>query len=408
MGGSGFGDMHRLINRYILREIAVPFCMILFVLTFVLLMGKILQVMDLMINKGVAFADIARLMLFLMPSFLAFTIPISLLIAILIGLGRLSGDNEWTIMKMSGVSLYQLSLPVACAALAAFLMTLATTLLLVPYGNLASKALLFDMARQKASIGIREKVFIDDFQGILLYAERIPAHGDFLEGVLISDSRISREPSTIIARRAYLISNPDTMVITLRLEDGSTHTVDAGLNHYRKMDFRFYDVRLDLASTLSGGKKVATKSSTEMSLSELTATLKNRGLKEEMLRDLAIELNKKMTVPVSCLVFALIGMPLGIRAHRSVRSRGFTIGLFLVLVYYLLRISGEALVETGRLSPVIGTWAPNWIFAAAGIILFSLSAGEVPFRRLFRGTSADPKPGATTADGASQKGKETP
>jgi lipopolysaccharide export system permease protein len=408
MGGSGFGDMHRLINRYILREIAVPFCMILFVLTFVLLMGKILQVMDLMINKGVAFADIARLMLFLMPSFLAFTIPISLLIAILIGLGRLSGDNEWTIMKMSGVSLYQLSLPVACAALAAFLMTLATTFFLVPYGNLASKALLFDMARQKASIGIREKVFIDDFQGILLYAERIPAHGDFLEGVLISDSRISREPSTIIARRAYLISNPDTMVITLRLEDGSTHTVDAGLNHYRKMDFRFYDVRLDLASTLSGGKKVATKSSTEMSLSELTATLRDRGLKEAALRDLAIELNKKMTVPVSCLVFALIGMPLGIRAHRSVRSRGFTIGLFLVLVYYLLRISGEALVETGRLSPVIGTWAPNWIFAAAGIILFSLSAGEVPFRRLFRGTSADPKPGATTADGASQKGKETP
>ena len=63
--------MHRLINRYILREIAVPFCMILFVLTFVLLMGKILQVMDLMINKGIAFTDIARLMLFLMPSFLA-------------------------------------------------------------------------------------------------------------------------------------------------------------------------------------------------------------------------------------------------------------------------------------------------------------------------------------------------
>ena len=407
MRGSGFGKMHRLINRYILREIAVPFCMILFVLTFVLLMGKILQVMDLMINKGVAFADIARLMLFLIPSFLAFTIPISLLIAILIGLGRLSGDNEWTIMKMSGVSLYRLSIPVACAALAAFLMTLATTLFLVPYGNLASKALLFDMARQKASIGIREKVFIDDFQGILLYAERIPVHGNFLEGVLVSDSRIIREPSTIIARRAYLISNPDTMVITLRLEDGSTHTVDAGLNHYRKMDFRFYDVRLDLASTLSGEKKIATKSSTEMSLSELTATLRNRGLKEEALRELAIELNKKMTVPVSCLVFALIGMPLGIRAHRSVRSRGFTIGLFLVLVYYLLRLSGEALVETEKLSPVIGTWTPNWIFAAAGILLFSLSAREVSFRQLFRGTSADPKPGATTADGASQKGMKS-
>jgi lipopolysaccharide export system permease protein len=395
--------MHRLINRYILREIAVPFCMILFVLTFVLLMGKILQVMDLMINKGIGFTDIALLMLFLMPSFLMFTIPISLLIAILIGLGRLSGDNEWTVLKMSGISLYQLSLPVACAALVAFLMTMATTIFLVPYGNLASKALLFDMARQKASIGIREKVFVDDFQGILLYAETIPAHGDFLEGVLISDSRISREPSTIIARRAYLVSNPDTMVITLRLEDGSTHTVDAGLTNYRKMDFRFYDVRLDLVSTLAGDKNPGTKSSTEMSLSELTAMLGKSGVKEEALREMAIELNKKLSIPFSCLVFALIGMPLGIRAHRSVRSRGFIIGLFLVLVYYLFRLSGEALVETARLSPIIGTWAPNLIFAAAGILLFSMSAGEVSFRQLFRRASAHP-----ATDGVSPKGKGSP
>jgi lipopolysaccharide export system permease protein len=397
--------MRRLINRYVLMEIAFPFCMMLLVLTFVLLMGKILQVMDLMINKGIAFADIARLMLYLLPSFLIFTIPISLLIAILIGLGRLSGDNEWTALKMSGVSLYQLSFPVACAALVAFLMTLATTIFLVPYGNLASKVLLMDMARQKASIGIREKVFIDDFQGILLYAERIPAHGDFLEGVLISDSRISLEPSTIIARRAYLVSNPDTMVVTLRLEDGSTHTVDAGLNRYRKMDFRFYDVRLDLASALSAEKKSGIKSRTEMNLSELTTALGNRGLKEEGLRELAIELNKKLTVPFSCLVFALIGMPLGIRAHRSVRARGFTLGIFLVLVYYLFLLSGEALVETGRLSPILGTWTPNWIFAVAGILLFSFSAREVSYRQLFRRVSADPASSATEADGSSRGGK---
>jgi len=397
--------MRRLINRYVLREIAFPFCMILLVLTFVLLMGKILQVMDLMINKGIAFADIARLMLYLLPSFLIFTIPISLLIAILIGLGRLSGDNEWTILKMSGVSLYQLSFPVACAALVAFLMTLATTIFLVPYGNLASKVLLMDMARQKASIGIREKVFIDDFQGILLYAERIPVHGDFLEGVLISDNRISREPSTIIARRAYLVSNPDTMVVTLRLEDGSTHTVDAGLNLYRKMDFRFYDVRLDLASALSAEKKNGIKSRTEMSLSELTTTLGNRGLKEEALRELAIELNKKLTVPLSCLVFALIAIPLGIRAHRSVRARGLTIGIFLVLGYYLFLLGGEALVETGRLSPILGTWTPNGIFAVAGILLFSFSAREVSFRQLFRRVSANPAPSVTEADGSSRGGK---
>jgi lipopolysaccharide export system permease protein len=369
-------NMHRLINRYILKEIAVPFCMILFVLTFVLLMGKILQLMDLMINKGIRFRDIAQLMLFLIPSFLMFTIPISLLIAILIGLGRLSGDNEITILKMSGVSLYQIAFPVACAAFFAFILTAATSLFLVPFGNVAAKSLLFDMAKQKASIGIREKVFIDDFRGILLYAEKIPVHGDFLEGVLVSDNRIIREPSTIIARRAYLISNPDTLAITLRLEDGSIHTVDAGLKNYRKMDFRFYDVRLDLSPSLSDEKKAGEKSSTEMTVAELSAKLQSREMNDGALRELSIELNKKLTIPLSCLVFALIGLPLGIRAHRSVRARGFTIGLALVLVYYLLRLSGEALVETGRLSPVVGTWTPNGIFAIAGIVLFHFASRE--------------------------------
>ncbi|MBU4122041.1 MAG: LPS export ABC transporter permease LptF [Proteobacteria bacterium] len=380
--------MRRLINGYILKEMAVPFCTILLVLTFVLLMGRILQLMDLMINKGIAFADIARLMILLMPSFLVFTIPISLLMAILIGLGRLSGDNEITVLKMSGVSLYQLSLPVACAALAAFIMTATTSLFLVPFGNLASRNLLYDMAKQKASIGIREKVFIDDFRGILLYAERISVHGDFLEGVLISDNRITREPSTIIARRAYLISNPDTMVITLRLEDGSTHTVDAGLKNYRKMDFRFYDVRLDLAASLSEKKEVDAKSGAEMTVAELISKLRSLGIKDEALREMAIELNKKLTIPLSCLVFALIGVPVGIRAHRSVRSRGFVIGLALVLAYYLLRLGGEALVETGRLSPVIGTWTPNAVFAVAGIISFYMAASEKPLSLHLRRSSA--------------------
>jgi lipopolysaccharide export system permease protein len=362
--------MNHLINRYILKEIALPFFMVLFVLTLVLILQKILQLIDLIINKGIRFTDIAQLILLLMPTLLMFTIPISLLIAILIGLGRLSSDNEITILKTSGVSLFQIAFPVAFAALVAFLLTGITTLYLVPYGNVASKNLLFDMAKQKASIGIREKVFIDDFRGILLYAEKIPIHGDFLEGVLVSDNRISKEPSTIIARKAYLISNPDTMAITLRLEDGTTHTVDAGLKNYRKMDFHFYDVRLDFTESLSEGKKSSTKPSTDMTVTELSAMLKSKEITEAIHREIVFELHKKLTIPMTCLLFALIALPLGIRAHRSVRSRGFAIGVAVVLIFYLLRLSGEALVETGRLSPIIGAWAPSMIFAVAGLLLF--------------------------------------
>jgi len=372
----------KIINRYMLKEIVIPFFMILAVLTFVLLMGKILQVMDLMVNKGISFFDILRLIIFLVPGFLVYTVPISLLIAILIGVGRLSGDNEWTVLRMSGLSLLQLSRPIARAAFAAFLITLATTLFLVPKGNLASRSLLFEIARSGAGVGIHEKIFIDYFRDILLYADRIPAQGDFLEGIFISDNHLKKEATTIIARRAYLISDPDKRYITLRLEDGSTHTVDKNLNTYRKADFRFYDMKLEIGATIAGNEG-RRKSSEEMTFPELQRMVNDRSLKDVEIRELLIELNKKLAIPLSCLIFPLLGIPLGMKAHRSVRARGFTAGLFLVMIYYLFRLIGEGMVESGKIAPFVGVWTPNAVFAIAGTLLFLSSAREQSLLKLF-------------------------
>jgi lipopolysaccharide export system permease protein len=372
--------MFKIIDRYILKEIAYPFFLILFVLTFVLLMGKIIQLMDLMVNKGVSFIDISKLFLLLTPSFLILTIPISLLISILIGLGRLSGDNELTILKASGMSLYKLLGPVALASLIAFIITAVTSLFLVPHSKYATKNLLFNVAKKKASVGIKEKVFNDDFKGILLYAESIPVHGDYMEGVIISDTRISKEPSTIIAEKAFLVSDPSLMTITLRLENGSTHTVDKMLKNYRKMNFSSYDVNLDIESSIAEARNVNAKDSNEMTIWELSQKLKTAGSEDAVFREMAIEYYKTITTPLSCIVFGILGIPLSIRAHRAVRSRGFTLGLIIVFIYYIIRLGGEALVETGRLSPLIGTWSPNIIFCIVGFYLLIRAANDRPLR----------------------------
>jgi lipopolysaccharide export system permease protein len=372
--------MFKIIDRYILKEIAYPFFLILFVLTFVLLMGKIIQLMDLMVNKGVSFIDISKLFLLLTPSFLILTIPISLLISILIGLGRLSGDNELTILKASGMSLYKLLGPVALASLIAFIITAVTSLFLVPHSKYATKNLLFNVAKKKASVGIKEKVFNDDFKGILLYAESIPVHGDYMEGVIISDTRISKEPSTIIAEKAFLVSDPSLMTITLRLENGSTHTVDKMMKNYRKMNFSSYDVNLDIESSIAEARNVNAKDSNEMTVWELSQKLKTADSEDAVFREMAIEYYKTITTPLSCIVFGILGIPLSIRAHRAVRSRGFTLGLIIVFIYYIIRLGGEALVETGRLSPLIGTWSPNIIFCIVGFYLLIRAANDRPLR----------------------------
>ena len=368
--------MNKIINRYIFREIALPFVIILFVLTFVLLMGKILQIMDLMINKGIRVLDIAHLIALIMPNFLLFTIPIALLVSILIAMGRLSADNEITVLKASGVSLLQLSYPVAVASLMAFACAMVIGYFLVPQSNFASKRLLFELASQNAGIGIKEKVFNADFKGLLLYADTVPADGESMENVIISDSRVLGEQNTILAKKAFLVADPKLMILKLRLEDGSIHTVSKDLKNYRKVDFKSYDINLDLSSTLASFTDES-KSSTEMTLSELLERMKKPALADAVVRELAIEVHKKFSIPLSCLFFALLAIPLGITHHRAVKSRGFAVGLIIVAAYYLLRIGGEALVENGRMDPALGVWAPNVLFALLGVFLFYLAHREI-------------------------------
>jgi lipopolysaccharide export system permease protein len=368
--------MRKIINRYIFKEIAFPFIIILFVLTFVLLMGKILQIMDLIINKGVSVFLIVKIIIFLLPSFMLFTIPIALLIAILIAMGRLSADNEITALKNAGVSLLQMYYPVAIVSLITFILTIFISYFLVPHSNFATKRLIFNIAQQNASIGIKEKVFNADFKDFLIYAERIPVNQNYLEGVIVSDNRMIGEQNTILAKKAFLVSNPESMTVKLRLEEGSIHTVSSDLKHYRKIDFKSYDINLDLSTALANLDN-ASKSSTEMTMTELLERMKKPGLDKAAVRELAIEVHKKFSIPLSCIFFGLLALPLGIRSHRSVKSRGFAVGLIVVSLYYLLRIGGEALVETGYLSPEIGVWIPNLLFALAGIFLLYTANREI-------------------------------
>ncbi len=374
--------MRKIISRYIFKEIAFPFIIILFVLTFVLLMGKTLQIMDLMVNKGISAFTISKLVVFLLPSFMMFTIPIALLIAILIGMGRLSSDNEITVLKASGISLIQLYLPVAVASLITFVFTIIISYFLVPQSNFATKRLLFDIAQQNASIGIKEKIFNADFKGIILYAEKIPLEGDYMEGVIVSDNRIVNETNTTIAKKAFLVSDPQSFTVKLRLENGSTHTVSPDLKNYRKIDFKTYDINLDMTDSITSVSETA-KSSTDMTMSELLSKMKKPGIDDAMFRELAIEVHKKFSIPLSCIFFGILALPLGIKSHRAVKSRGFAVGIIIVSLYYLLRIGGEGLVETGRLTPEIGVWTPNLVFAVLGIYMFYMAYHEIsPWHRV--------------------------
>lgn len=374
--------MRKILNQYILKEIAFPFIIILFVLTFVLLMGKILQIMDLFINKGISFFSIAKIILFLLPYFMLFTIPIALLIAILMAMGRLSSDNEVTAMKTSGISLLQLFYPVAVASLIAFIFSIIISYYIVPQSNTATRKLLFNVVQQNVNIGLKEKIFNDDFKDFLIYADKILANKNYMEGIIISDKRTVGEHNTIFARKAYLVSDPESMNVKLKLENGSIHSVSPNLKNYRKIDFISYEINLDLSTAVGNFDKPA-KSAKDMTMTELLENMKKPGMQEKDIRELYIEAHKKFSTPLACILFGMLALPLGIRSHRSVKSKGFAVGLLIVCFYYVLRIGGEAFAETGYIPVAIGVWFPNILFALIAFLLFYITHKEISiFKKL--------------------------
>ena len=159
--------MKRIVSSYIFRETLTPFGLGLLVFTMVLLLQRIIRLIEMIVNKGVPPGSVFKLILYLLPYFFVFTIPMALLLAVLVAFSRLHADSEITALKASGLSLGQLLPPVFFLAAICYVVTTAITLSVLPNANHAFRNLLYSVGRTKALVGIKERVFIDDFDEIL-------------------------------------------------------------------------------------------------------------------------------------------------------------------------------------------------------------------------------------------------
>ncbi len=367
------------LYRYLMKELFPSFLLGVVGFTFILLTGRILQLTELFVNKGIPLGYILTLLYFLLPSFLVLTIPMATLLSVLLTFNRLSGDNEITALKASGVSLYQMTPPVLLLALSTTLATTFLSLYSLPRANQASRSLLYEIASSRAHAGVRERVFNDEFEGLVLYVERVTPRTFQWENVFISDSRNAAETHTIIARQGMVLSDPHLLIVTLRLKNGAIHKLGDQPNAYQKIDFNTYDLRLDLKTGLKE-KKTDEKHPADMSLSELTEAVQALRSKKADFKPQMIKIHEKFSIPFACLVFGIIGIPLGLqsRTSRAGRSLGFAWSIGVLLIYYLLTNAGTSLAERGILRLEVGMWAANTIFLGFGIYLLIKAANESP------------------------------
>jgi lipopolysaccharide export system permease protein len=366
------------LQRYFLREMTLPFLYGIGVFTFILLIARMLKLVELVVNRGVPLLEIGKLFTYILPTFLEVTVPMALLLAVLLAFGRLSADSEIIALKTSGISLYQLIVPVLLFTLVVHLASLFVALYARPWGNSKLKAGLYEIVKTRASAALKERVFTDDFAGLVIYVEHVEPPGDQLNGILIADSRDPNQRNTVIAKRGFLVSNEQTHTVTLRLLDGTIHTFVPNEKIYHKTDFSVYDVTLNLTEALAKFSQ-REKDAQEMTFGELRAAIEAKTAAGRSANTERVELHRKFSVPFACLVFGLVAVPLGIQPARAVKSRGFSVSLALIFLYYLLLTAGETLAEKGALSPVVALWLPNALFALLGVVLFVAASREARF-----------------------------
>jgi len=342
-------------------------------------MDKILKFIELIVG-GVSISHILRLLFFVSPSFLIFTIPMAFLLGTLLSFGRLSADSEITAFKASGMSLYQLFLPISLLSLSAYLFTTFLVFYGLPWGNRGFMATLYLIAQSKADIDIKERVFNDMFNGLVVYVDKVPIQGKKMEGVLIYDERDKGKVNTIFAQEGFLVSNPESKEIILRLLNGDIHRFESKTRVYQKMKFDIYDLRLELGKTFAAWG--ARLKEYEMSSDEINQKIKLMKILGQDTTSQEVELHKRYAIPFACIVFGLIGVPLGIQPRRSARSYGFILTIFIILAYYMSLTTSEILAIRKIIPPFLAGWIPNLLFIGLGVYLLVKAANESPFKPL--------------------------
>ena len=365
----------KIINRYIFKELLGTFLISLLTFSVIMLMGRTLKLADLLVNKGLSVFDVLRLLSYILIPFYGYIIPMSLLLTVLLGLGRLSADNEIVALKTSGISLYQIVLPIGVFSSIAFLLTTLITIYAYPWGFKSLRNLAFEIAKTRSEVGIQERIFNDDFDGMVIYVDKTSVKGGRMQGVFISDKRDPRLSTTIIAKEGYITSDPESMLVNLRLLDGTFQRVGDDMQSYQIGSFNTYDITLDLKTALADVKRKK-KKHREMTLTELKEAIDTTSEENPKLNEIKTEYYKKFTIPFVCFVMGLLGVPLGIRKIKGGRSYGFVVSLAILLFYYILMIIAESLGESGKIPPLIAMWMPNIFMGTFGIYLFIHAARE--------------------------------
>ena len=427
----------RLLPRYIVRELILPFIFALGIIVFILFINFFLRAVDRFLGKGLDLFTILEYLFLNLAWIVALAVPMAVLIATLMAFGRLSEDNEINALRSSGISFLTILQPALLFGSAVCLMLIFFNTLILPEMNFHARLLAGDIRKMRPGMDIEPGHFIDNIPDYSMIIRS--KNGNLMEDVRIF-SKESKEVQTSIYSETGKLSTLDDAII-LTLYDGEIHELDLeNFSNYRRINFKKHIITIPADDLMLNRRDTANRSDREMTLGlmqekktkyaerkinveerlqntinkvtgleilpenfadaqkmlnyykeeikqDTSITAAQLRLKERRIRSLerqakneyrligsyikngnkyAVEIHKKFSLPIACILFVLVGAPLGTLSQKGGFAVAIMLGFGFFLIYYIFLIGGEEMADRNIVTPMIGMWTPNVILAFFG------------------------------------------
>ena len=361
----------KLIDRFVSRELLVNVLFAIAVLSLVLVVGNIFRkLLPLLVNHDVPMEYLIAFIAYVLPFSLIFTIPWGLLTAILLVFGRLSADNELIALRSNGVSITRICIPLGAIAVICTAICVWLNVQVAPAAQEKLRSTIFDLATRNPMALFGSDQVIDQFPGRRFYVGK--KEGNKLENITVFEMNDKSLPVKVTyARTGMLEADLANKQILMHLYQARYQERDD------KDPFNLHKIRdginmvegtlpISLEELYEKEKKRPYRSA--LSIEQLLEQLKSENTRERSAS--RTELNKRFSFPFACVAFAIIGVPLGVTAHRRETSIGFAMALIVATTYFLFVIIGDTLRGNPHAHPELLVWFPNVLFIVLGVLLF--------------------------------------
>ncbi len=375
-----------ILTRYILREVAVHSLLGMVVFTFVLFMRDVGRILELAVRNSAPLPSVAEVIFLTLPAALTFTVPMGVLVGILIGLGRMAADSEVTAMRAAGLGAGTFVRVVAIFAVSAWLLALGNTVWLAPRSAAGLVRLQESLKSSQVPYEVQPRVFYEQFRNYVLYVQNTSPDQSVWQHIFLADVSTPSAPRITLAEEGAVVSEGPG-ALRLLLKNGSQHeTTPRTPEHYAISTFGQTDLPIQLPQREAAQPREAIRLA-QLSSEDLLAQAGSEPEPRE--RVLLIEFHRRLALPTACLALALVGIPLGLSAHKGGKSTGLVLTIVLVFLYYFASLAGVSLARQGKVSPALGVWLANLVFLAGGAVLL-LRVDRMPLqiprlRNLFSG-----------------------